>query len=125
MRPVPERPRPPDDITPHEFFTVWIPATVAEDHERRLRLGDTAASMVFVLSDLELEAVAYTLEIEGGRVWGRAGRAETPDLEVHVDVTTWRALNRGELSAPEALLRRRLRLSGNLVLALKLHVILG
>jgi putative sterol carrier protein len=42
-----------------------------------------------------------------------------------VDVETWRALNRGELSAPEALLRRRLRISGNLVLALKLHLILG
>ena len=122
---MPERPRPPDDISPHEFFTVWVPATVAEDHERRLRLGDTTANLVFVLSDLELEALAFTLEIECGCESGRVGRAETPDLEIHVDVATWRALNRGELSAPEALLRRRLRLSGNLVLALKLHVILG
>ena len=56
---------------------------------------------------------------------GREGRAEQPDLEIQVDVATWRALNRGELSAPEALLQRRLRMSGNLVLALKLHVILG
>jgi len=40
-------------------------------------------------------------------------------------VQTWRALNRGEISAPEALLRRRLKISGNLVLALKLHLILG
>lgn len=120
-----ERARPPDDITPHEFFTAWIPATVASDQERRVRLGDTAASLVFVLFDLELEATAFTLEIAGGSVSGRAGRAEAPDLEIHVDVETWRALNRGDLSAPEALLRRRLRLSGNLVLALKLHVILG
>jgi hypothetical protein len=38
---------------------------------------------------------------------------------------TWRAHTRGELAAPEALLRRRVQLSGNLMLALKLHVILG
>jgi putative sterol carrier protein len=122
---MPERARPPDDISPHEFFTVWIPANVAQDHDRRLRLGDTAASLVFVLSELELEVHCFTLEIDSGRVSGRSGRSEAPDLEIHVDVETWRALNRGELSAPEALLRRRLRISGNLVLALKLHLILG
>jgi len=60
-----------------------------------------------------------------GTVSGREGRTDAPDLTVHVDVPTWRALNRGEISAPEALLRRRLRISGNLVLALKLHLILG
>lgn len=119
------RARPPEDISPFEFFTAWIPATVSEDAERRRRLGDTIASLVFVLHELEAEAVAYTLEIEAGSVRGREGRAEQPDLEIQVDVATWRALNRGDLSAPEALLQRRLRLSGNLVLALKLHVILG
>jgi putative sterol carrier protein len=44
---------------------------------------------------------------------------------VRVDVDTWRALNRGEISTPAALLRRRLHASGDLVLALKLHLILG
>ncbi len=119
------RARPPDDISPLEFFTAWIPATLSQDDERRRRLGDTVASLVFVLCELESEAVTYTLEVEAGSVRGRPGRALQPDLEIQVDVETWRALNRGELSAPEALLQRRLRVSGNLVLALKLHVILG
>jgi len=119
------RARPPDDISPLEFFTAWIPAMVSQDDERRRRRGDTTARLVFVLHEIEVEAVAYTLEIEAGSVRGREGRAEQPDLEIQVDVATWRALNRGELSAPEALLKRRLRMSGNLVLALKLHVILG
>ena len=44
---------------------------------------------------------------------------------MRVDVDTWRALNRGEISTPAALLRRRLHASGDLVLALKLHLILG
>ncbi len=36
-----------------------------------------------------------------------------------------RALNRGDIAAPEAMLRRRLQISGKLMLALKLHLILG
>jgi putative sterol carrier protein len=122
---MPERAVPPDDISPHEFFTRWVPATVAEDEERRRRLGDTQASLVFVLDEGEGETTCYTLDVADGVVAGRAGRIEKPDLEVHVDVPTWRALNRGEISAPEALLRRRVRISGNLLLALKLHLILG
>jgi putative sterol carrier protein len=118
-----ERARPPDDISPREFFTSWLPARVAEDHERRAKLGDTEASIVF---DLEGdERFVYTLRLEGGVLVGRAGREPEPDLEVRVDVETWRALNRGDIGAPEALLRRRLHVSGKLMLALKLHLILG
>ena len=120
-----ERAVPPDDISPHDFFTRWVPTTVAQDEERRRRLGDTQAKLLFVLDEGEGETTCYTLDVADGEVSGRAGRVDGPDLEVHVDVPTWRALNRGDISAPEALLRRRLRISGNLVLALKLHLILG
>ena len=118
-----ERAKPPDDIPPREFFTVWLPARVAEDHERRERLGDTAAVLVF---DLEGEqGGSFTVQVANGALVGSEGRAAQPDLEIRVDVETWRALNRGEISAPEALLRRRLHLSGKPMLALKLHLILG
>jgi hypothetical protein len=46
-------------------------------------------------------------------------------LRICLDVDTWRSLNRGELSAPEAALRRRVKLSGNLLLAVRLHLIVG
>jgi putative sterol carrier protein len=118
-----ERAKPPDDISPKEFFTVWLPARVAEDHERRERLGDTAAVLAFDLAGEE--GGPFTVQVAGGVLVGSEGRAAQPDLEIRVDVETWRALNRGEISAPEALLRRRLHLSGKLMLALKLHLILG
>ena len=118
-----ERARPPDDISPHEFFTSWVPASVAEDGERRRRLGETRASLVFALVG-EIEEV-YTVHIAEGEVRGEPGRAPAPDLEVEVDVETWRSLNRGDVSAPEAVVRRRLRFTGDFVLALKLHLILG
>lgn len=118
-----ERARPPDDISPHEFFTSWVPSSVAADAERRRRLGETRASLVFALVGASVEV--YTVHIADGAVRAEAGRTPEPDLEVEVDVETWRRLNRGDLSAPEALVRRRLRLSGDIVLALKLHLILG
>ncbi len=118
-----ERAKPPDDISPFEFFTSWLPARVAEDHERRERLGDTAALIVF---DLHGErAGTFSVRVANGVLVGSEGRADEPDLEVRVDFETWRALNRGEIAAPEALLRRRIQISGKLMLALKLHVILG
>jgi putative sterol carrier protein len=118
-----ERAKPPDDISPLDFFTSWLPARVAEDHERRERLGDTEALLVFELHGEQ--GGTFTVQVMRGVLVGSVGRGGEPDLEVRVDLETWRALNRGELAAPEALLRRRVVLSGNLMLALKLHVILG
>ena len=120
---LPERARPPEDISPAEFFTRWIPASVARDDSRRQRLGDTRACLVFQLSGEQ--GGAFTLEIDAGEVRGVVGRSVAPDLEVEVEFETWRQLNRGEITAPEAVLRRRLKLSGDFVLALKLHLILG
>lgn len=117
------RARPPDDIRPHDFFTRWISEAVNGDDERRARLGDTAAEIEFELTGDG--GGIYTVSIAEGRVEGAVGAASQPHLQVRVDVETWRALNRGELSAPEALLRRRVKLTGNLLLGLKLHVILG
>ena len=114
---------PPEDITPREFFTRWIAESVAGDPDRRERLGDTEATIVFDLTGNP--GGTWSVQVDRGVVRGREGRADDPDLRVEVDEETWRALNRGALSAPEALLRRRIKLHGNFVLALKLHLILG
>jgi putative sterol carrier protein len=118
-----ERARPPEDIAPREFFTRWVPEAVARDAQRRARLGDTDAAIHF-----ELEGPGggdWTVAVVGGEVRGAEGIPTRADLHVRLDVPTWRALNRGELSAPEAMVRRRVRLRGDLLLAIKLHFILG
>lgn len=118
-----DRARPPDDIAPEEFFTRWVPEAVAGDPERRARLGDGTHTLEF---RLEGEGGGdFTVRIAGGDVTGAIGPAEQADLRIALDVATWRALNRGDVSAPEALIRRRLRLRGNLLLGIKLHFILG
>ncbi len=114
---------PPPDIAPAEFFSRWLPWVVGADAERRAQLGDTAATIVF---GLEGEGGGtFFVRIENGAVTGGAGAPEPVDLRVRVDVESWRALNAGTLSAPRAFLQRRVHLSGNLRLAVKLHLILG
>jgi putative sterol carrier protein len=117
------RARPPDDIAPGDFFTRWVPEAVDGDPQRRARLGETDAVIEFELTG---EATGtWTVRVESGRVSGHHGGNAHADLRVRVDTATWRALNRGELSAPEALLRRKVHLRGSFLLALKLHLILG
>jgi putative sterol carrier protein len=118
-----ERAVPPDDITPEEFFTRWVPSAVATDPTRRERLGDRPLHLEF-----ELEGPGgghFGVHVVDGAVTGSVGPLEDADVRVRVDVDTWRALNRGDISAPEAFLRRRIHLRGNLLLAVKLHLILG
>jgi putative sterol carrier protein len=121
------RATPPPDISPAEFFTRWLPRVVQQDEERRDQLGTTRATIVF---ELEGEGEAedsgvFHVRIADGAVQGGAGEPEHADLRVRVDVPTWRALNAGTLSAPRAFLQRRVHLSGNLLLAVKLHLIIG
>ncbi len=114
---------PPLDIGAAEFFEIWVPDRVACDAQRRARLGETRAVLEFLL---EGEGGGhFTVEIAAGVVAGRRGAHAAADLRVSLDVETWRALNRGALTAPEAFLQRRVRLEGDVRLAVKLHLILG
>jgi putative sterol carrier protein len=114
---------PPDDITAEEFFTRWVPEAVASDPTRRDRLGPTAHALEFTLEGDG--GGTFGLYLSDGSVRGCIGPIGEPDLRVRLGVDTWRQLNRGELSAPEAFLRRRIHLKGNLLLAVKLHLIVG
>jgi putative sterol carrier protein len=118
-----ERAKPPADISPREFFTAWLGGAVDEDPDRRRRLGDTDATIVFDVTGPE--GGTFAIRIADQKVRGREGDVEEPDLRVRVDVDTWRDLNAGRIGAPQALLKRRVKLEGDFLLGLKLHLILG
>ena len=120
---MPERPQPPDSIDPLDFFVRWLPDVVAADPLRRQRLADTTATLQFDL--IGDGGGSFLLHVEAGWVRGELGPAPAADLRLELDLATWRALNDGSLSAPEAFLRRRLRVEGSFALALKLHLIIG
>ncbi len=120
-----ERARPPEDISPEAFFEEWVPRRVAEDERRKRALGGTWATIQFELTDPDGARHAYSVHIRDGEVEGKAGRSPDPNLRVFLSLEDWRDLNAGRLSAPEAFLRQKVRLVGDLVLAVKLHLILG
>ena len=117
---------PPDDISPVDFFTRWVPERVAADAERRAKLAKTSEKIVFTFTEPSGDgSESFTVVIDHGVVRGEVGGTHEPDLRVELDEEVWRELNRGAMSAPEALLRRRVKIHGDFLLALKLHLILG
>lgn len=121
-----ERALPPEDITPREFFTRWVPQAVAGDASRRERLGDTDATIEFRVEGYEGEGGdVFAIRVHEGVVSAEPGEASEAQLRVRVSLETWRALNRGDTAAPQAVLSRKLKLEGDFLLGLKLHLILS
>jgi putative sterol carrier protein len=121
-----ERALPPEDITPHEFFTQWVPRAVASDRSRGERLGKTDATIEFRIEGYEGEGGdVFAIRIAQGAVSAVAGEVADAHLRVSVGLETWRALNRGDTAAPQAVLSRKLKLDGDFLLGLKLHLILS
>ena len=93
------------------------------DPDRRKKLENLRARIQF---DLAGEGGAlYWLEIGDGEVSGGDGPLVTPDLVLSTDVETWRKLNAGEIKAPTAVMKGKLRFQGSMYLALRIHFIIG
>ncbi len=118
-----QRALPPDDISPHEFFTSWAPNAVRTDPERTKRLDGMYARIQFLISGAD--GGPFHLHIANGEIWGAAGHIEAPDVTLAVDVETWRQLNAGAIKAPEAVMAGKLKFKGNMYLALKIHFIIS
>jgi putative sterol carrier protein len=120
---VSERARPPADIAPADFFRSWAPEAVRTDPERRKKLENLRARIQF---DLAGDGGGlYWLDIGDGQVHGDAGKIDAPDLVLTTDVETWRRLNAGEIKAPTAVMKGKLKFHGSMYLALRIHFIIG
>ena len=117
------RAKPSETITPEEFFSSWIPKSVHDDPQRRKGVEEVNACIRFLLSGEG--GGAYDVLLSGGEVSGGEASEDPADLTLQLSMETWRGLNRGSITAPEALIKRQLKVQGNLRLALKLHLILG
>jgi putative sterol carrier protein len=120
---VSERARPPQDIAPAAFFRDWAPQAVRTDPDRKKKLENLAARIQFDLSGQG--GGLYWLAIGDGDVRGGEGPIESPDLTLHTDLKTWRDLNAGEIKAPTAVMKGKLRFQGSMYLALRIHFIIG
>jgi putative sterol carrier protein len=120
---VSERARPPADIAPADFFRSWAPEAVHTDPERRKKIETLRARIQFELAGDE--GGRYWLEIANGEVRGGEGALAEPDLVLSTDLETWRKLNAGEVKAPTAVMKGKLRFQGSMYLALRIHFIIG
>jgi putative sterol carrier protein len=120
---VSDRARPPADIAPADFFRAWAPDAVRNDPDRRKKLENLAARIQFDLAGAG--GGLFWLWIGDGDVQGGEGRIEAPDLVLMTDLETWRALNAGEVKAPTAVMKGKLKFQGSMYLALRIHFIIG
>ncbi len=120
---VTERARPPEDIAPVDFFRSWAPGAVNSDPERRAKIAGLNSRIQFELTGDG--GGPFFLELSDGSIRGGEGRLDAPDLVLTLDLETWRMLNAGEIKAPTAVMKGKLRFQGSMYLALKIHFIIA
>jgi putative sterol carrier protein len=101
---------------PEFLSTNWIDAL--DEAARATSLPDTATGATLVVEQVVRDApggeVRYHLRIEQGRASVHHGAAEAPDLRLFADYDIAVRLQRGELSAQDALAVGRLKVQGRL-----------
>ena len=118
-----ERPRPPEDISPSDFYLKWIPEQFEKNPDQAAKVKDIDAVIQFVLTGEG--GGDFVLELSGGKLSTREGKAENPRLTVTMAVPDWREINAGRLNPQMAFMSGKLKVSGDMSLAMKLGSIMG
>ena len=69
--------------------------------------------------ELRIDDQVFTVTVGGHTCQSREGPGAAPNTTIWVDGTTWLAIDSGTLTGPQAFLQRRLKLAGNLDLAVR------
>jgi putative sterol carrier protein len=117
------RPKPPDDITPKDFYLKWIPEQAAANPDQAAKIKDINAVIQIKLTGEG--GGDFVLELAGGQLTTKEGTAENPKLTVTMAVPDWRAINAGTLNPQMAFMSGKLKIAGDMSLAMKLGTILG
>ncbi len=119
-----DRPTPPEDITPDDFYLKWIPAQAAEnDEEQQAKLKGFNAVIQFVLTGDD--GGEYLMKLEDGKVETSKEKSDAAQLTVTYAVADWREMNAGRLNPQMAFMSGKLKVSGDMSLAMKLGTIMG
>jgi putative sterol carrier protein len=118
-----ERSKPPADITPKDFYLKWIPEQSAANPDQAAKIKDITAVIQIKLTGEG--GGDFVLELAGGKLSTKEGAATTPKLTVTMAVPDWRAINAGTLNPQMAFMSGKLKIAGDMSLAMKLGTILG
>jgi putative sterol carrier protein len=117
------RPKPPADITPDDFYLKWLPEQATANPAESAKLKGFNAVIQVVLSGEG--GGEYYMKIEDGKFSTFKGKAEAPKLTMTQSLTDWRAVNAGTLNPQMAFMSGKLKISGDMSLAMKLGSIMG
>jgi len=118
-----DRPKPPEDITPDDFYLKWLPEQAAANPDQAAKIKDINAVMQFVLTGDG--GGEYFMQLEGGNIQTQKGKADSPKLTITMSVPDWREINSGRLNPQMAFMSGKLKISGDMSLAMKLGTIMG
>lgn len=118
-----ERPKPPADITPDDFYLKWLPEQAAAAPDQAAKLKGINAVIQIVLTGEG--GGEYYMTIEDGKFSTARGKAASPKLTITQSVPDWRAINAGTLNPQMAFMSGKLKISGDMSLAMKLGSIMG
>jgi putative sterol carrier protein len=119
-----EQPKPPEDITPDDFYLKWLPEQSASaDPAQKAKVKDINAVIQVVLTGEG--GGEYYMELASGDFKTAKGKADSPNLTITQAVEDWREINAGRLNAQMAFMSGKIKISGDMSLAMKLQAIMG
>lgn len=118
-----DRPKPPEDITPDDFYLKWVPDQAAANPDQTSKIKDISAVIQIVLTGEG--GGEYYMELAGGQIKTSKGKADAPKLTITQSIGDWRDINAGRLNPQMAFMSGKLKISGDMSLAMKLGSIMG
>lgn len=118
-----ERPQPPEDITPDDFYLKWLPEQAGSNPDQIAKIKDMNAVIQFVLTGDG--GGDYVLELADGNITTKKEKSDSAKLTVTMAIPDWREINAGRLNPQMAFMSGKLKISGDMSLAMKLGTIMG
>ena len=118
------QPKPPEDITPDDYYLKWLPEQNASaDPAAKAKVKDINAVIQVVLTGEG--GGEYYMELAGGDFKTAKGKAASPKMTITQAVGDWREINAGRLNPQMAFMSGKIKVSGDMSLAMKLGSIMG
>ncbi len=118
-----DRPKPPENITPDDFYLKWVPDQAKANPDQTAKIKDINAVIQIVLTGEG--GGDYYMELAGGQIKTSKGKADAPKLTITQSIGDWRDINAGRLNPQMAFMSGKLKISGDMSLAMKLGSIMG
>jgi len=119
-----DQPKPPEDITPDDYYLKWLPEqNEAADPAQKAKIKGINAVIQVVLTGED--GGEYYMTLADGAFSTAKGKADSPNMTITQAVGDWREINSGRLNPQMAFMSGKIKVSGDMSLAMKLGSIMG